>query len=81
MVGKSRSATIVAAYLLNKFRYSLSTVMNLLRRKRRKVYKILTQVDPNPGFISQLQKYSNRIGIPEPLQSHQSKSLNRVIKT
>lgn len=39
MVGKSRSATIVAAFLLKKYKYSLSDVMALLIRKR-KIVKI-----------------------------------------
>jgi protein-tyrosine phosphatase len=41
MVGKSRSATIVAAYLLKKYRYSLSDVMTLLTRKREIVKSFL----------------------------------------
>lgn len=37
MGGKSRSASIVVAYLLNKYRYSLPTVLTLLKRRRKKV--------------------------------------------
>lgn len=37
MAGISRSATIAAAYLMVKFGYEMSTVINLLQRKRRQV--------------------------------------------
>ena len=37
MVGVSRSVTIVAAYLIKKYKYSLKDVFNTLQRKRSKV--------------------------------------------
>jgi protein-tyrosine phosphatase len=37
MVGVSRSVTIVIAYLLKKYKYTLSQVISLIQRKRRKV--------------------------------------------
>lgn len=41
MVGVSRSVTVVAAYLLKKYKYSLQEIFNTLRRKRSKVILIL----------------------------------------
>jgi len=37
MAGVSRSVTIVIAYLLKKYKYSLSQVISIIQRKRRKV--------------------------------------------
>ena len=37
MVGVSRSVTIVAAYLIKKYKYSLRDVFNTIQRKRTKV--------------------------------------------
>ena len=36
--GISRSATIVIAYLLKKFNYSLPKVISIVKRRRNKVY-------------------------------------------
>jgi protein-tyrosine phosphatase len=41
MIGKSRSATIVAAYLVRKYKYSLNNVLSMLKRKRKKVFSYL----------------------------------------
>jgi protein-tyrosine phosphatase len=37
MAGISRSATIVAAYLLCKYKYTLAQVLSMIQRKRKKV--------------------------------------------
>lgn len=37
-VGVSRSVTIVIAYLIKKYKYSLSQVINLVLRRRNKVF-------------------------------------------
>jgi protein-tyrosine phosphatase len=37
MVGVSRSVTIVIAYLLKKYKYSLGQVISMIQRKRKKV--------------------------------------------
>jgi protein-tyrosine phosphatase len=51
MVGKSRSATIVAAFLLKKYKYSLCDVMALLTRKRKIVKPFINLLDKaKPGF-------------------------------
>jgi hypothetical protein len=63
MVGVSRSVTIAIAYLLRKYQYTLSQVIALLQRKRRKVTIPLHKINPNPGFLQQLQKYSESLGI------------------
>jgi len=49
--GVSRSATLVAAYLINKKELSYTQAMNLLMSKRAKI-------DPNTGFREQLRKYA-----------------------
>jgi dual specificity phosphatase 12 len=48
MAGVSRSATIVAAYLIKKYRSSARYILALLQRKRR-------QIHPNAGFVKQLK--------------------------
>lgn len=54
--GISRSATIVIAYLLKKYNYSLDKVICMVKRKRNKVFFYLFQINPNKGFIEQLKK-------------------------
>ncbi|XP_044484650.1 dual specificity protein phosphatase 1-like [Mangifera indica] len=49
-VGKSRSVTIVVAYLMKKHGMSLSEALKHVKSKRH-------QASPNPGFISQLQEF------------------------
>ncbi|CAH2002480.1 unnamed protein product [Acanthoscelides obtectus] len=49
-MGVSRSATIVIAYLMKKYRIKYREALDKVRA-RRCVY-------PNPGFVSQLEKYS-----------------------
>ncbi|XP_056174959.1 dual specificity protein phosphatase 1-like isoform X1 [Syzygium oleosum] len=49
-VGKSRSVTIVVAYLMKKHGMSLSQALEHVKSRRR-------QASPNSGFISQLQEY------------------------
>lgn len=53
--GISRSATIVIAYLLKKYSYSLDKVISMVKRRRNKVFFILIQINPNKGFIQQLK--------------------------
>ena len=48
--GVSRSATVVAAYLIKKYSYSLSQAVNLLREKRKKVHVLLTTGQPESRF-------------------------------
>ncbi|CAD8109567.1 unnamed protein product [Paramecium sonneborni] len=50
MAGISRSATLVAAYLMKKNNMSAQDAIRLLERKRWQVY-------PNNGFLRQLQQY------------------------
>ncbi|CAD8183947.1 unnamed protein product [Paramecium octaurelia] len=50
MAGISRSATLVAAYLMKKNNMSAQDALRLLERKRWQVY-------PNNGFLRQLQQY------------------------
>lgn len=63
MAGISRSVTIVTAYLIKKFKYSLEEVLHIMQRKRSKVKLSLTQVNPNRGFVEQLRKYALREGV------------------
>lgn len=50
MVGVSRSVTIVIAYLLKKYRYSLGQVVNMLQRRRHKVPRPSRRSTPTPDF-------------------------------
>ncbi|CAD8105462.1 unnamed protein product [Paramecium sonneborni] len=68
MAGISRSATLVAAYLMNKNKMSAQDALRLLERKRWQVY-------PNNGFLRQLQQYE-RV-----LQQQNNKSDNIEIST
>lgn len=55
--GISRSATIVIAYLLKKYNYSLDNVIAMVKRRRNKVKKMfIFQINPNRGFLEQLKK-------------------------
>ncbi|KAL8242601.1 hypothetical protein R6Q59_012903 [Mikania micrantha] len=49
-VGRSRSVTIVVAYLMKKHRMGSSEALNLVKCKR-------SVAAPNSGFIGQLQRY------------------------
>ncbi len=56
MAGISRSATIAAAYLMMKFGYEMSTVINLLQRKRKQVQMSIfrsTQIQDSYGNFKQ----------------------------
>ena len=46
--GKSRSAALVTAFLMAKYRLSVEEALALLKRKR-------SEVSPNPGFMAQLR--------------------------
>ena len=50
MAGRSRSATILSAYIIDTYGMNVDNVLNLLRSKR----KI---VEPNSSFIKQLNDY------------------------
>ena len=48
-MGVSRSATIVIAYLMQRFLYSYAFAYNLVKKKR-------IIICPNPGFSKQLKE-------------------------
>lgn len=50
MMGKSRSATIVGAYLINTFAMNVDEILSLLKNKRQ-------IIQPNKHFEQQLRKY------------------------
>jgi hypothetical protein len=54
MHGKSRSCTIVAAYLMKYKHMSVDEAINFIKSKR-------TQIDPNPGYIEQLRQFEEEI--------------------
>src|SRR5437870_10377941 len=54
MCGISRSATIVAAYLIDKCHYSDEEAINIIKEYR-------DCINPNPGFRRQLKLYANYI--------------------
>lgn len=53
-VGRSRSVTVVVAYLMKKQGMSLSQALGHVRSKR-------TQAAPNSGFMSQLRDYEKSL--------------------
>ncbi|XXG83478.1 hypothetical protein AAC387_Pa10g1218 [Persea americana] len=52
--GKSRSVTIVVAYLMKKYHKSLSQALDLVRSKR-------PQMAPNQGFMLQLRNFESSL--------------------
>lgn len=54
MYGVSRSATLVAAFLIKEKGMSAQEAINYLQLKR-------NQVDPNPGFRKQLELYEQKV--------------------
>lgn len=52
--GKSRSATIVAAYLIKYNSMTADEALIFIKKKR-------TQVDPNSGYLRQLHEFESRI--------------------
>ena len=46
--GKSRSAALVTAFLMAKYKMSVEKALGLLKSKRK-------SVNPNPGFMAQLR--------------------------
>lgn len=53
--GVSRSVSIVAAYLIKEYKYSLDLVMDIIKAKR-------PIASPNLGFIAQLQLFQKAVG-------------------
>lgn len=54
--GRSRSASIVAAYLIRYCDMNHIEALEFIRNKR-------SQIDPNPNYIKQLEEYDNKIKI------------------
>ncbi len=54
MYGKSRSCTIVAAYLIQYLDMTAEESLKFILEKR-------PQIDPNPGYLEQLEKFSLQI--------------------
>lgn len=54
MAGVSRSATLVIAYLMRKYRMHLEKAKTLVMEKR-------PFINPNPGFIRQLEFYDKEL--------------------
>ncbi|MCO5554690.1 hypothetical protein L7F22_008223 [Adiantum nelumboides] len=52
--GRSRSVTVVVAYLMKTYGMNFSEALDLVRTKR-------PQAAPNPGFILQLKKFERRL--------------------
>lgn len=63
--GKSRSATLVLAYLIAHHNYSAKNALVFLRTRRR-------MVSPNPYFRKQLHEYAERMGFPDSSSSSSS---------
>ncbi|KAK1318039.1 Dual specificity protein phosphatase 1 [Acorus calamus] len=56
--GRSRSVTIIVAYLMKKHNMSLSRALEIVRSKRPKIC-------PNQGFILQLENFEKSLGVNE----------------
>ncbi|XP_006644194.1 dual specificity protein phosphatase 1B-like isoform X2 [Oryza brachyantha] len=56
--GRSRSVTIVVAYLMKKHQMSLESALSLVRSKR-------PQVAPNEGFLSQLENFEKSLQVEQ----------------
>eukprot|EP01121_Diplochlamys_sp_Union-15-3_P003296 TRINITY_DN13145_c0_g1_i1.p1 TRINITY_DN13145_c0_g1~~TRINITY_DN13145_c0_g1_i1.p1 ORF type:complete len:292 (+),score=39.89 TRINITY_DN13145_c0_g1_i1:50-925(+) len=52
--GKSRSASLVIAFLMKKHKWSFRQAMSYVKMHR-------PNIDPNPGFISQLEKFEKSL--------------------
>ena len=61
-MGVSRSATVVCAFLMHKYRISLQDALQRLREGRR-------YCQPNPGFMEQLGVYEKMLGTTEESQA------------
>jgi protein-tyrosine phosphatase len=53
-MGISRSASLVIAYLMRRYKYGYEKAYNKVK-DRRKI------INPNPGFVMQLKKYDGKI--------------------
>lgn len=62
--GISRSATIVIAYLLRKYNYSLDNVIAMVKRRRSKVIYLCEIDQPKSRFSATTQVRSNQDGHP-----------------
>lgn len=63
--GRSRSVTVVLAYLMKKHKMSLESAMSLVRSKR-------PQVAPNQGFMSQLENFEKSLQVEQERRLMQS---------
>lgn len=54
--GRSRSVTVVVAYLMKTYRMSFYHALELVKSKR-------PQAAPNPGFIMQLRNFEQKLGV------------------
>ncbi|CAK84908.1 unnamed protein product (macronuclear) [Paramecium tetraurelia] len=70
MAGISRSATIVAAYLMKKHCVSSKEALSQLQRKRWQVY-------PNEGFIKQLLQYNDELIAKQKGLKNEAKNQNK----
>ena len=53
-MGKSRSVTLVVAYLMNAYKMSYYESLSFVKRKR-------DDASPNEGFLAQLTKYEESL--------------------
>lgn len=67
--GRSRSATIVAAYLIKYNSMSVEEALDYIKERR-------SQVSPNSGYIEQLKAYEIKVNAEENIQRRLNEKMN-----
>ncbi|XP_068658878.1 dual specificity protein phosphatase 1-like [Aristolochia californica] len=60
--GRSRSVTIILAYLMKKHHMSLAQALNFVKSKR-------PEISPNHGFISQLRHFERSLAVNQDVEA------------
>ncbi len=69
IAGRSRSASIVAAYLIRYHNMTTEDSLKFIKNKR-------TQINPNPGYVKQLKIYEERVRDGQNYSVEQDKKYN-----
>lgn len=66
-------ATIVIAYLMSRYNYSLNTAYSLVKSRR-------PEINPNPLFMRILQQYEQELAVKDQQRQQNSVDFNRYVK-